>query len=287
MRSGQAADASFAVVTDSTADISKDTAARLGIEVVPLSVIIDGQTFRDGELSQSEFFALMNSSPTLPTTSQPPIGEFVAAYERALAKADEVISLHIGGKLSGTLEAARQGAERFADRVHVFDSRTLSWALGFLVQNAVVAASEGLTASAALARLERTRERVKLIVGLDNLDNLAKGGRIGRLSAFMGSMLNIKVTFSVAPDGSFAPEGRSRGEKAALAYTLEWVAARLGKARRGRFAIGYAMVPERAEWLKDRIAERFEAVELLVYETGCVIATHTGTGWGVAFEVLD
>ncbi len=277
----------FSVVTDSTADIPPELAQKHGISVVPLNVVFGGEAFPDGQLTQAEFFARMRSSAKLPTTSQPPVGAFVDAYERALAKAERVVSVHISNKLSGTIESARAAAEQFGGRVHVFDSLNLSWGLAWQVMDAAAAASEGLAAEAALERLAVVRERVKLIVGLDSLDNLAKGGRIGRVGAFLGSLLDIKVTLTVGEDGAFLPVARSRGEKAALKHTMEWVGSQLGPDRRGKFAIGHALSLERAEWLRDEIVKRYDAVEVLVYETGSVIATHTGTGWGVAVVPLD
>lgn len=272
----------FTVITDSTADISPHMARERDITVVPLMVTIGDESFADGELSQAEFFARMNAASQLPTTSQPAVGAFVEAYERALEHAQHVVSVHISEKLSGTIDSARQAAEHFPGRVHVFDSLNLSWGLAWQVLDAAVAATEGLDPSATLARLTAGRERVKLLVGLDGLDNLAKGGRIGRVGAFLGSLLNLKVTLTVGPDGAFIPVARSRGEKAALKHTLEWVAEQMGTATSGRFAVGHALGEERAMWLRDEIAKRYEVTEMVVYEAGSVIATHTGTGWGVA-----
>jgi DegV family protein with EDD domain len=253
-----------------------------GITVVPLSVTIDGETFVDGVLTQQQFFDRMNAAPELPTTSQPSIGMFVEAYERALETADNVISVHISNKLSGTIESARSAAERFAGRVHVFDSLNLSWGLAWQVLDAASSAAKGLSLEDAMQSLEQARDKTKLIVGIDSLDNLAKGGRIGRVGAFFGSLLNLKVTFTVGADGAFVPVGRSRGDKAAMAHTLEWVAERMGGATSGRFAVGHALSEERALWLRDEIAKRFQVTEMVIYEAGSVIATHTGTGWGVA-----
>ena len=273
----------FAVVTDSTADITPEIAAERRIAVVPLTVNFGAENFPDGELTQEQFFDRMNASPSLPTTSQPAVGAFVETYERALATAESVVSVHISSKLSGTIESARTAAEQFAGKVHVFDSRNLSWGLGFQVLDAVSAAAEGLTPAAALDRLEKVRSRVRLIVGLDSLDNLLKGGRIGRVSAFLGSFLNLKVTFDVDADGTFQPLARSRGEKAALQHTLDWIAQQMGTARKGAFAVGHALSEARALTLAEALRQRYEVSELIIYETGSVIATHTGTGWGVAF----
>jgi DegV family protein with EDD domain len=272
----------FAVVTDSTADIAPATAADRGIDVVPLSVTIDGETLPDGVLTQEEFFAKMRTAPTLPTTSQPSAGAFAEAYERALKTAESVISIHISSKLSGTVEAARTAAQEFAGKVHVFDSLNLSWGCAWQVVDAANAARDGVAVPEALVRLEQARDQVKLIVGLDSLDNLRKGGRIGAVSALMGSLLNLKVTMTVDEAGAFSPLGRSRGEKAGLEYTMEWIAKQMAGATRGRFAVGHGLSAERAHRIADSIRERWETTEMVVYEAGSVICTHTGTCWGVA-----
>lgn len=272
----------FTVVTDSTADIPEHIAIENDIEVVPLTVSFGTDTYADGELTQAEFFERMARERALPTTSQPPVGAFIAAYEKALERAEQVVSVHVSNKLSGTVEAARQAAERFDGRVHVFDSLNLSWGLAWQVVEAARFAKAGVDVPTALERLEEVRRRVKLIVGLDSLDNLAKGGRIGQVSAFLGSMLNLKVTFTVDETGAFCPLARNRGAKAALAHTLDWVAEQMGQQRRGSFAIGHAMELERAEWIAEQLRAEYDVEDIVIYEAGPVICTHTGTGWGVA-----
>ena len=272
----------FAVVTDSTADIAPEITAERGIVVVPLTVTIGDDSFDDGALTQQEFFDRMNAAERLPTTSQPAVGAFAEAYAHALETVDQVVSVHISSKLSGTIESAHTAAEQFAGRVQVFDSLNLSWGCAWQVMEAARCAAEGIAPEAALKRVADVRERVRLIVGLDGLGNLAKGGRIGRVGAFLGSMLNLKVTLTVASDGAFVPLARSRGEHAALQHTLDWVTEQMGAASSGRFAVGHALSRDRALWLRDEITTRFGVTEMVVYEAGTAIATHTGTGWGVA-----
>ncbi len=272
----------LAVVTDSTADLGPAIAAEHGITVVPLTVAFGDETFPDGLLSQQQFFDRMRSAPKLPTTSQPAIGLFTEAYERALEVADNVLSIHISERLSGTIGSARQAAEQFPGRVHVFDSLNLSWGLGWQVLEAAQAAAEGLGPEAAIARIAHVRDRVRLIVGLDSLDNLARGGRIGKVGAFLGAMLNLKVTLTVDANGEFVPLERSRGEKAALRHTIDWVTQQMGAATSGKFAIGHALSLDRAHALAEEIKARYQVTDLVVYEAGSVICTHTGTGWGLA-----
>ena len=282
MTSGTAGERQFALITDSTADIAPQIAEERGITVVPLSVTFGTETLLDGTLTQEQFFARMAKEPQLPTTSQPSVGVFAEVYERALEKFPSVVSVHISEKLSGTIESARQAAMQFDGHVHVFNSRNLSWGLAWQVMDAVASAEQGLSPAETLKRLESVRERVKLIVGLDSLDNLAKGGRIGKVSAFLGSMLNLKVTLTVDSEGAFQPVARTRGEKAALEHTLDWVGKQMGTATRGKVAVGSAHSEARAHQLADAIKARWEATELVVYEAGSVICAHTGSGWGVA-----
>lgn len=271
----------FAVVTDSTSDLPAGLAAERGLTVVPLSLTIDGTTYEDLVLTQAEFFERMNAAPKLPTTSQPPVGVFVETYERLLRTFDAVISVHISEKLSGTIESARTAAQEFAGKVHVHDSRNLSMGLGMQAIEAARCAAAGSSVEETLAVLESVRERIRMIVGLDKLDNLAKGGRIGAVGAFLGSILDLKVTFTVDAEGKFEPLKRIRGEKAALKYTLDWIDTVMGSATEAAFSVAHAMSLDRAIELRDELMRRYEVTEIFMSETGSVISTHTGTGWGV------
>ncbi len=271
-----------AIITDSTSDLPDEICTQYEITSVPLNVTIDGETWLDGVMSQQEFFDRMRAAESLPTTSQPSVGAFVDVYADALTRAAHVVSVHISSELSGTLTSAHAAAERFAGKVTVIDSRNLSWGLGFQVIEAAKAALEGASLDAIVQRTERARDRVEMLVGLDNLDNLVKGGRVGRVAGFVGSMLNLKVTLTVE-DGAFEPIARTRGAKAALEHTVDWVAERMGTASKAAFCVMYALGEDRAASLAEALQARFDVTEIHVVPTGSVIATHTGTGWGVAF----
>lgn len=273
----------FAVVTDSAADITPQLADELRVHVVPLNVTIGGETLADGALSQAEFFRRMSAAESLPTTSQPSPAALEETYRQALETADSVVALHVSSKLSGTLETARSVAQSFEGRVHVWDSLNLSWGLGWQVLDAAHAAREGLTVQDALSSIARTRDRVRIVVTLDSLENLRRGGRIGAVSSFVGSILNLKVTVAVDAEGAFTPLRGNRGNKAALDYMTDWIAKQMGTATAGRFAVGHAMSEELASGLADRIRQRWNATELVMYEAGSVISAHAGTIWGVAF----
>jgi DegV family protein with EDD domain len=204
-------------------------------------------------------------------------------YRDALENAASVVAIHISEKLSGTIECARAAALTFGEQVKVFDSKNLSWGLGFQVLAAARAAIAGAGVEDVLRTAEVTRERVRMLVGVDKLDNLAKGGRIGAVSAFLGGLLNLKVTFTVGSEGSFEPVARTRGTHAALQHTLDWAREQMGGSTRGAFCVMHARSEDKAAWLKEKLEGMFSVTEMHVVETGVVIATHTGTGWGVAF----
>ncbi len=270
------------IVTDSTSDITPDLAHELDVRVVPLTVAIGEETFMDGDFSQEEFFRRMDEAPKLPTTSQPSVGAFVDAYRAELERFERIVSVHISSALSGTLESAHEAARQFGDRVTVFDTRNLSWGEALQVLEAARLADAGGGVPEVLAALEQARSRVRMVVGLDKLDNLAKGGRIGKVAALLGGLLSTRVLITVNDQGSFEVAGKPRGAKAALEATMDWVKKEMGSARRGRFAIMHALSREKAEWLEARVREAFEVAELHVIEAGAAITAHTGTGWGVA-----
>lgn len=273
-----------AVVTDSTADIPPRMARDEGITVIRLvTVFPDGTTVRDGDLTQRQFFDLMNAERTLPTTSQPSLGDFSQMYERLLERFAHVVSIHLSNRLSGTLDAARQAAEAFGGRVRVVDSLSLSWGLGWPVVIAARAAKAGAPVDEVVATAERVRDRVRFIVGLDTLENLARGGRIGAVASFAGGLLDLKVLLTVDAEGLLRPVARVRGSKAALRETLEWVRREMHGATTGAFCVVHAMSGDVAAHLRDALAAAYDHAELFVVETGAVLSTHAGAAWAIGF----
>lgn len=282
-----ASDEGICIVTDSIADIPQDVVDELGIKVVRLSFTIADSTFVDGDITLAEFFERIKASGQLPTTSQPSVGMFVEAFEEALTRCREVVCITVSNRLSGTIESAREAARQLGDRVHVFDSLNLSWGEGFQVVAAAKAARAGESLAGVRQAFEQARDRMHMLVGLDTLEYLAKGGRIGRVSAFVGGILNLKVMFTVDKDGAFDPVVRARGGKAALQATVDWLGEHIDAGKRAAFGVLHAESPDKAAWLEEAIRARFNVAELAVIETGPVIATHTGTGWGVTVVELD
>src|SRR3954447_2184038 len=189
-----------AVVTDSTAYLPPEFVERHGLQVVPLYIVFGGdRTVRETEITDyPAFFEELRQAESLPTTSQPSVGDFAAAYEALLAEGKEVVSIHISAGLSGTSESARQAAEALerdgkgGERVRIVDSETAAGGLGLVVLAAGAAAARGTDASAVEEAAKEARAELKMWFALDTLEFLKRGGRIGAASAWIGATLKVK-----------------------------------------------------------------------------------------------
>lgn len=280
---------SVAIVSDSACDIPRALLDALDIKVVDLSFSIGGEKYYGNDaLPSMELLKLMEESGELAKTAMPSVGQFIEAYTEALKTADEVVSIHVSHALSGTIESALQAAEKFEGKVHVFDSLALSMSEGLLVMEAARLALAGKTVNAIQSALEPIRARMHQITGFDSIEYLLKGGRIGRAAALVGNILHLKPSITVDRSGAFQPVMNSRGDKGAVRDTIKWIKKQLGDKKQAVFAVGYAFNRERAEALASEIKAHFEPVgDLLIYEAGPVISTHTGPGWGVSFYSAD
>ncbi len=271
----------IAVVTDSTADFPGDAQERLGIEMVPLTVVWDRDSLRDKlDLRIADFYRLMRQRSTLPTTSAPSAGAFEETYERLLGQADHVISVHLAGKLSATLDVARGAAERVGGgRVSVVDSGQTTMCLGWLAIRAAELGAEGGEPSAIVRELESWVPRLRLYAVLDSLTNLQRGGRIGRAQALVGSLLNFKPLLLVK-EGQVLPLERPRSRASAMRRIVD-VAASQGKIQKIGVAEGDA--PEIMDELVRMVGERVPGIPIDRGEIGIVLGTHAGPGvFGVA-----
>ncbi len=182
------------LVTDSTADIPAELAARYGIEVVPAIVNIDGRSYEDGSgISRQEFYALLPKLATPPTTSAPSVGSFQERYERLFkAGASCVLSVHPPSSLSGIFNAARLAAEDFGERVRVLDAGQLSLGLGFQVLLAAETVARNAILEETLALIESVRQRVRLAALLDTIEYVRRSGRVNWAKAMISSVLHIQ-----------------------------------------------------------------------------------------------
>jgi DegV family protein with EDD domain len=270
--------ARFRVVTDSTADVLPEWRERYRIEVVPLTVNFGNQSFRDRvELSDEEFFARLKAATRLPKTSAPAPGEFAAVYERLSHECEGVVSIHLGGNLSGTVESARLGARAVEGfPVHVVDSRSLTMCVGFLCR----VAAEAPTLQEALRRVEDRVPRLRILAVLDTLRYLEMGGRINRAQAMIGSVLDVKPIMGVS-EGQIRPLDRVRTRRRALERLVELFRKDLPAEQ---VAVMHAQAPHEAGELRRRVLAELDGVGVEISQIGPVLGTHIGPGAvGIAY----
>jgi DegV family protein with EDD domain len=275
--------ARVAVVTDSTAYLPPDLIARHGIYVVPLYVVFGGdRTVPETEITDyPSFFEELRRADSLPTTSQPSVGDFTSVFEPLLADGQDVASIHISGGLSGTPEAARQAAEalerdgRGGERVRVIDSTTAAGGLGMLVLAAAAAAAEGASLDELEARVSEARGELKMWFALDTLEFLKRGGRIGAASAWIGSTLKVKPILTV--EGEMTPVERVRTSARMFERMVDYARQR-HESGADLWAVQHINAPEECARLEERCREIFGRDPIIVSEIGPVLSAHTGPG---------
>ena len=267
------------IVTDSSITIEPELAKDLNITIVPLTVMIDGVVYSDSNLKEGEFLQLMKSSKNLPKTSQPPVGVFAEVFEDLSAEDVQIISIHMSHALSGTVEAARQGATLAKADVTVVDSSFTDQAMKFQVVEAAKMAKAGATLEEILEKLEEVKAKTELYIGVSTLENLVKGGRIGRVTGLISSLLNIRVVMQMT-DHTLTPIVKGRGAKTFKKW-LDDLKESLKEKEIEEIGISYAGGPEFANQMKEELQE-FVEKPIPVLETGSIIQTHTGeNAWAV------
>jgi DegV family protein with EDD domain len=272
-----------AVVTDSTAYLTPELIERHHLEVVPLYVVFGGdRTVRETEITDyPKFFEELRQAESLPTTSQPSVGDFASVYEPLLAAGKDVVSIHISGGLSGTPEAARQAAEALerdgkgGERVRVIDSATAAGGLGLVVLVAAAAVAQGASPDEVEERVGEARGELKMWFAIDTLEFLKRGGRIGAASAWIGSTLKVKPILTV--ENEMTPVERVRTSGRMFERMVDYARQRHESGADG-WAVQHINTPDECDRLAERCREIFECEPVLMSEIGPVLSAHTGPG---------
>jgi DegV family protein with EDD domain len=273
----------LAVVTDSTSYLPPELIERHGLTVVPLYVVFGGdRTVPEIEITDyPAFFEELRTAKKLPTTSQPSVGDFTAAFEPLLAAGNEVVSVHISGGLSGTPEAARQAKETLTrdgkggELIEVLDSTTAAGGLGFMVLAAAKAARDGATAKEAAEHVREARKELRLWFAIDTLEFLKRGGRIGAASAWIGSTLKVKPILTV--ENEMTPVERVRTSGRMFQRLLDY-ARGCAESGAGAWSAQHINAPDQCAQLVERCTEIYGHGPTIVSEIGPVLSAHTGPG---------
>jgi DegV family protein with EDD domain len=283
-----------AIVADTTAYLPADLVERHGIHLVSLYVNWDDRSEREIDMPGfDDFYRRLRRADRLPTTSQPSIGDFLGVYEPLVDQGLEVVSVHISGGISGTVESARQAKEQLAerrgvDRVTVIDSERACGGMGLVAIAGARVARAGGSLQDVLERVGTTRDDLKMWFAVDTLEYLRRGGRIGAASAWLGSALKIKPILTL--DKEITPIERVRTGAKAVQRLIDYAQQRHADGADG-WVVQHIQAPEEARRLIDATREIMGRDPVFVSEIGPVIGAHVGPGLlgvgGVPLRDLD
>ena len=267
---------SVRIVTDSAGDLPSEAAEQLDITVVPVTVFFGEEAYLDGvEMDAETFFQRLPASPQLPRTSQPSVAQFVDAYTTLVDEGHDILSVHVSGKLSGTLNSARLAREEFGEgNIEVLDAEAASLGVGLIALEAARKAQAGASLDEVTAAAQDAVRSMRVFFVLDTLEYLVKGGRIGKAQGLVGGLLNVKPILHIT-DGEVHPFQRVRSRAKALRRIRELV-------REGgpyaEIGVLYATDPDEAAALASDVADLAPGMPVVVGRIGPGIGAHAGPG---------
>lgn len=278
-----------AIVTDTTACVPPEQVNQYNIEVVPVQLIIDDRTYRDGiDISPAEFYARLRQSKKTPTTSSSSPDPYLNAYQNARRKARSILCLTEPAKFSAMFDSAKVAVKMaktvIPDTViEVIECHTAAAGQGLVALAAARAAAEDRTLDEVRRITDDIMSRINLFAMLDTLHYLARSGRVPQAAALVNSLLNIKPIFTLNHKDAHTV-ALPRTTKSALKRLLKLMETNVGQDRSLHVAVMHADAAEQAEALKKKISSMFDCVELFITEFTPVMGSHTGPGlFGVAY----
>jgi DegV family protein with EDD domain len=275
------------VVTDSGADLSPEQRQGLSIHAVPLVFTLDGKDYRSGiDIQPDEFYQLLENTSSFPTTSQPAPGDFATLYRRIALDDPDILSIHISSGLSGTINAAKLGAQMVPEaNVTFYDTKTLSGAQGWHVEAAARAINAGWQLDRILTMLRTITDATETLFTLATLRYLIHGGRISHIRGLLGSILDIKPIIGVDKiEGKYVERGKGRSLNKSIAMLPEIVSRQHAPGTALRAQVLHAHYLEGAEILREKMDDMFQCTWLPTAPIAPVLGAHTGPGLvGIVF----
>ena len=267
------------VATDSTCDLPPGYAERHGIHIVPINIQFGTETYEDGvTIDRATFYRKIEETGSLPSTSQPSTGQFQEHYTRLVEQgADDIISVHVTAKLSGTYQSAELAKEMVQDqvRVHPFDSACGSAGLGFMTLEATRMADGGSSVAEILSRLEVMRERMNIVLTLNDLRFAQMSGRVGKLQSSLASLLNVKPMV-VLEQGIIDVSEKVRTRRKAIERMIELMAERVGTTEPVNLAVVHAEAQEEGQEMLERAKGFFDCRETFLTDLTTSLVVHFG-----------
>jgi DegV family protein with EDD domain len=274
-----------AIVTDSTTNLPEEIAEKFGIQSAPANIIWSGEELQDGiDITPNEFYLRLNEAKEIPTTSQATPAAFKAIFDNLLAQGYEILTATISSKLSGMYSSAVQARNMLPHaKIEVIDSLTGSMGLGWPLIKVAELAKGGAALETCKAYLEKALQNVGILLMVDTLEFLHRGGRIGSAQRFLGTALNFKPILEVT-GGVFEGLERVRTRVKALSRLVELVVERINGREPVYLGVLHAKAPELAEELLQRVSEKVSIAQSIITDLGPAVGVHLGPGTvGVTF----
>jgi DegV family protein with EDD domain len=265
------------VITDSTADMPQGTVEKLGIRVVPIYLRFGNKTYRDGvDISNDEFYAILDTSPIYPATSQPNPEDFTTVYNEYCNKVDGIISIHISSRISGTYNSANMARKTLesACPIEVIDSKFNSAGLGLVVTAAARAAQAGVAFSEVVNEAQKTINKVRMFGMFETMKYLARSGRVNKTIAAASNILHVMplLTFH---DGEIVRAGLVRTVSKGMEKIYEFVR---DNRPINELTIVHSKVIKQANELRNRLSEFIAEEKINIAELGAGLGVHGGPG---------
>lgn len=276
---------SIRIVIDSTSDVTDEIIKKHNLKMVPLTVNFENESFLDKvELSSSDFFEKLTKSEKLPTTSQVSPGAFVEAFSEILLEGDQVLGIFLASEFSGTYDSARIAKDMIGnDNIHIIDTKSVCLGSFALILEAIELVEQNKTIEEIVDELEKLKEKIVAIAGLDTLKYLEKGGRLSKGQAVIGSILNIKPILEIK-EGKLAVIDKVRGKNKTIKWMDEWIEKNNFDLSDKTVLLFYAQNYDQLKSLRETIEEKYKIKNIIEQEIGAVIGTHAGPGvLGIGF----
>jgi DegV family protein with EDD domain len=271
----------YKIVVDSSSDIPRDLASKLGIVTVPMPVYIDGITYHEGvDIFPDRFYSDFKDYKDLPKTSQPNPNLLKENYEKILAEGNDVIAIHLSSGLSSTYQSAKMIREMCSspDRIHIIDS--LGASLGFGLQ-AIIASQllqERSVPSGIIEQIIELRDKMRYVFTIDTLEYLVKGGRVSKTAGFVAGLLDVKPILHFDPEGKIEVFNKVRSRKAAIRKLLDIIENDIGQPEKQVIGISHSVSLDDATALADEIRSKIPVKDIVIGDIGCVVGSHVGPG---------
>ncbi|KGE18529.1 DegV family protein [Paenibacillus wynnii] len=266
------------IFADSTSDLPQGWKDTYDIGIVPLYVVFEDQTYKDGlDITPEAVYRRVEASGNLPKTAAPSPADFMAAFTPVIEAGHDIVYISLSSSLSSTYQNALLAAGEYPEgRIKIIDSRTLCGGIALLVMKAVRAAQSGLSADEIANLLEQDRDRVETEFVVDTLDYLYMGGRCSGMQNFIGSLLKIRPILRMV-EGAIVPVNKVRGKKEkAVEQLLQNALPNIERMDKELLIIAHALADDDAQYLHKALKEATGIDNIAIIQAGCVVGSHCG-----------